>query len=579
MDRITQALLDTFVKKQSLPSTMSQDKVFESFVNHIIFSQYNSSLNIDSFDTENTVGIDGCAVIINNQFVFTPEEANDIISKSSSFSTEFVFISSKTSASFDNTYISNLFAGILEIMDGTGIAINANTYVKDIIEIRKIVLDNALKMSENPEVNIFLCTTGTWDSSNRILNSLIERSKRTLQDLGIFSSISFSPFGAQELQEMYRKADRALKVIFKLNNFISLPEMNNVDAAYIATVKVQDFTKILQTTDNLINENIFYENVRDYQENNSEANRNMKCTLESEVKKDKFCLYNNGITVLARQGSLSGQNLTLDDYQIVNGCQTSNVIFDVLKQNNTSIDDILVPLKIVITTDDNVREDIIKSTNTQKAISTEQFLSLTKFSKELETFFQSFSDEHKLYYERRNGQYRSSSINTLKIIDQKTLIKISGTIILDLPDEAGRYPISFLKEHNDDLFQENHAKEPYYLGAYMYYKLQEYLRTNSYSRKYKNLLFYILIILRYQISSSELFYTSKRRAAKFYEEFLNILHNNEVLRQKINDSISLLDRICRIDEIDRDVYSSKKFREHILSIIKGEKEETVFEKS
>ena len=113
----------------------------------------------------------------------------------------------------------------------------------------------------------------------------------------------------------------------------------------------------------------------------------------------------------------------------------------------------------------------------------------------------------------------------------------------------------------------------------MYYKLQEYLRTNSYSRKYKNLLFYILIILRYQISTSELFYTSKRRAAKFYEEFLNILHNNEVLQQKINNSISLLDRICRIDEIDRDVYSSKKFREHILSIIKGEKEETVFEKS
>lgn len=564
MDQITNSLLDSFAKKQSL-QTSDQSKLFEFFVNYSILSRYNNNLNLDSFDTENTMGIDGAAILINNQFVFSPEEASDIIQRCNYFTSEFIFISSKMPSSFDNSYISNLFVGIYDIFSSNAKHINANSYIKDIVEIKNIILDNASKMENNPKLIAYLCTTGIWNSGDSVLKNVVETNKKSLENLGLFSDISFTPLGRSEIQQLYRKADRSLKAIFKLENQISLPDMKYIDSAYIAVVTAKEFLKILEISSDKINENIFYENVRDYQEDNSDANKSMKDTLRNSQKNDKFCLYNNGITLLAQSGSMSGQNITLDDYQIVNGCQTSNVIFDISRTDDIS--DVLIPLKIVITKDENVREDIIRSTNTQKAVSIEQFLSLTQFSKNLEEFFKSFGNKS-LFYERRNGQYRNQDVNALKIIDQKTLIKISGTVLLDLPDEAGRYPISFLKAHPNELFQSSQLLDPYYFGAYMYYKILEHLRKISASRKYKNLIFYILIILRYKISKEKLQQSSARAARELFTKITNILEDDQKLEELIKEAIATLEQCCNLDEIDRATYSSKKFREHILKIVK-----------
>ena len=49
-----------------------------------------------------------------------------------------------------------------------------------------------------------------------------------------------------------------------------------------------------------------------------------------------FAAMNNGITVIAKGLITTGINVHLSDYQIVNGCQTSNVL-----QQNLSILDML----------------------------------------------------------------------------------------------------------------------------------------------------------------------------------------------------------------------------------------------
>ena len=294
MDQITNSLLDSFAKKQSL-QTSDQSKLFEFFVNYSILSRYNNNLNLDSFDTENTMGIDGAAILINNQFVFSPEEASDIIQRCNYFTSEFIFISSKMPSSFDNSYISNLFVGIYDIFSSNAKHINANSYIKDIVEIKNIILDNASKMENNPKLIAYLCTTGIWNSGDSVLRNVVETNKKSLENLGLFSDISFTPLGRSEIQQLYRKADRSLKTIFKLENQISLPDMKYIDSAYIAVVTAKEFLKILEISSDKINENIFYENVRDYQEDNSDANKSMKDTLRNSQKNDKFCLYNNGI--------------------------------------------------------------------------------------------------------------------------------------------------------------------------------------------------------------------------------------------------------------------------------------------
>lgn len=50
-----------------------------------------------------------------------------------------------------------------------------------------------------------------------------------------------------------------------------------------------------------------------------------------------FGLLNNGITIIADQVHIISTEASLINYQIVNGCQTSNVIFESLKDISEKI--------------------------------------------------------------------------------------------------------------------------------------------------------------------------------------------------------------------------------------------------
>lgn len=96
-----------------------------------------------------------------------------------------------------------------------------------------------------------------------------------------------------------------------------------------------------------------------------------------------FSPLNNGITIIADEISLSSEDLTLTNYQIVNGCQTSNVIFECL----TSMDktnDIYIPIRLISTEDENTKHSIIKATNSQTQLKPEQLVALSSIQKAIE---------------------------------------------------------------------------------------------------------------------------------------------------------------------------------------------------
>jgi len=70
-----------------------------------------------------------------------------------------------------------------------------------------------------------------------------------------------------------------------------------------------------------LEKSIFYENVRDWQEYNS-VNSEIKGSLESEPQKARFALMNNGVTIIAKTLRATGNRFHIEDFQIVNGCQS-----------------------------------------------------------------------------------------------------------------------------------------------------------------------------------------------------------------------------------------------------------------
>jgi hypothetical protein len=105
----------------------------------------------------------------------------------------------------------------------------------------------------------------------------------------------------------------------------------------------------------------------------------MKDTLTSGDS-DRFALMNNGVTIIAKSLLTTGDKFTMNDFQIVNGCQTSNILYD----NRSVINDsVRIPVRIISTTDDAVTESVITATNRQTEVKQEQFFALKEFSKNL----------------------------------------------------------------------------------------------------------------------------------------------------------------------------------------------------
>ena len=90
------------------------------------------------------------------------------------------------------------------------------------------------------------------------------------------------------------------------------------------------------------------------------------------------------MTIVARELSRKGDAFTISDFQIVNGCQTTHVLF----QNRKSINaETFVPIKLLATRDRQVITEVIKATNRQTAVLPEALESLTPFHKELEDLY------------------------------------------------------------------------------------------------------------------------------------------------------------------------------------------------
>ena len=166
-----------------------------------------------------------------------------------------------------------------------------------------------------------------------------------------------------------------------------IPEITGVREAYLGFIPASQFLSIITDENGEILNSIFYDNVRDWQGDNP-VNSEIRRTLESP-ETARFVLMNNGITIIARNLLKTASRFTIEDFQIVNGCQTSPVLFG-YSQSKKIEDSVMIPLRLIATQDEGVIEAIIRATNRQTEVKSEQFFAITDFAKQLEIFFQAF---------------------------------------------------------------------------------------------------------------------------------------------------------------------------------------------
>jgi hypothetical protein len=541
MNPVNQAQMKEFAEAYDLTKKSESDQ----FELYSIYSIINggSGENIDPFDAHligTEFGLDGVAIIVQGNFVTDADEAAAAIAETKNPQIDFYFFQSKTSSAFDYGEIAKFFDSIKGFFSGQ--LANESDQLDDLIEAKDYLYANGVRR-RNPGIYCFYSSTGTYERQPR-LERLIENTRNDLSETSIFDDdqIEINLYGASQLQRLYRAASTASEVTLDFKKSVVLPKHDSVDEGYIGYLPASELLKIVsiyyeEGEISGINKSVFFDNIRDYNPN-SKINKEICASLE-KGEHENFVYRNNGITVVAKSIDRTGNNFTIEDFQVVNGCQTSNVIF----HNRESIDGVHVPLRLIGTKDDEFIFSIISGTNKQNPVRDEQFWSLLPFMKNLEEYSRNISANKRVFLERRENQYRSETVERARIVQMQPFFKAVTASLLGSPHRAARNYKAEIGDNVEKLFSENEDVRPAYAAAFLHYRLEFMWRNQKIAAGTKIYRFYIMDAVARQVLGDRSFLKlSTKEKVKFADEVVKLASDEDRVAALVASVQRALDR-------------------------------------
>jgi hypothetical protein len=405
-------------------------------------------------------------------------------------------------------------------------------------------------------------TTGKW-TGEAGPSARIEAEQEDLMSMGLFEDVQFIPTGADELQALYRHTKNRVAADIEFPTRTVLPQINGVDEAYIGLLTAPQYLKLITDEGGNIRKALFYDNVRDFQHYN-EVNLDIRSTLQSPHK-DRFAVLNNGVTIVAKSLRVTRNTFRIEDYQIVNGCQTSHVIYDEREQLD---DTVWVPVRIIVTSDDDVTNAVIRATNRQTEVKSEDLQALTEFQKRLEQYFNSFDGRKRLYYERRSKQYVDvAGIEKVRIISRPVLIRAFASTFLTEPHRATAYYSTLLRLLGGKIFSANHKLEPYYVSAVAYYRLEYFFRNNQLDGYYRPARYHLLMAVRHILAPEPLPSLTANQMTRFCNGLIDALWDDGRAIEAFRESCLLIDEVASSEALSRDKVKTQGFTDHVARVI------------
>lgn len=537
MDRIVQSYIDDFLKSQQIDEKDSS-KQFEMFSSYCaVAQQYTEVFDLNDILTGagGDCGIDGIAIIANGTIISSKEEVDDLIELNKGLSDMlFVFIQSKTSSGFSSSEMGTFGAGVVDFFSETPQFVR-NQFIQEKSDLINYIFNKAVHFKSKPCCFLYYVTTGKWvDDQNCVArkNMIIH----DLEELDLFKEVQFIPVDVKLIQKYYRNTIDVIETEIDFSQKVLLPDIPKIKQSYLGYVDYEEYLKLIVGDNGEIRKNVFYDNVRDYQGDN-EVNIEIAETIKSAS--NKFILLNNGVTIICKKLTNLRNKFTLTDYQIVNGCQTSHVLYYNKEFINGNLQ---IPIKLIETLDEDTVNNIIKATNRQTQVTNEQLIALNEFHRQLEAFYQTFSGTQKLYYERRSKQYNyMTEVEKVRIVTISTQIKAAAAMFFDKPHLASRYYGRLLKSV-DGIFNEEHKLSPYYTCAYLLYKLEYLFRNKLLPAQYRKFRYHILMLIKYDFSDGKVPNLNSNKMENVCKKILECANDNVELQNEVERMIAIINK-------------------------------------
>ncbi|MBW4720347.1 AIPR family protein [Saccharothrix obliqua] len=499
MDRIIGGLVDEFQKEYAL-AELSQSEAFEAFTAYCVLSTfYEEEFNPDAFRTGggNDLGIDAVGIVLNGVLLQDAEEVRAHIAATRRLDARVVVIQAKTSQGFETKVVSDLADNLGHIVTADALPYPASTDIENLRSGLEAIYSNIPKLAGAlPELHVFYVTTGEQVAD--MVAQKAQSAREHLAKLGRFDRVEFQCVTKDDLRRLYRRATTKVAVQFPMPRKVVMPKVPDVEQALMGLLSARDLVNnILSDDSGRLRKTLFHSNVRDFLSEENPVNKEIGDTLRDEQRRDRFAVLNNGVTIVTRGLSVVGDDVYLDDFQIVNGCQTCHVLFG---QRALLTDNVHVSLRIVHSQDEDVINGIVGATNRQTVISEEDLTVREKFHRLLEDFFVYGTDKQRaLYYERRTKQYADrKGIVKSRVITRAQLTRSYLAMFLNEPARLGHYR-SLLSVRGKDLFGDNHQPVVYYTAASGFYRLDWLLRNGRIPRSFSPFRFHLLAAVKLRL--------------------------------------------------------------------------------
>ncbi|BFM05341.1 AIPR family protein [Halioxenophilus aromaticivorans] len=541
MHRIVKSHLDSFTKSFGLEQ-LDESVQFEMFANYsILRSRIGSDFDIEDVTTgEGDDGMDGVSIIVNEEVVVSDEDATSMFSSDrKNNDVEALFIQAKRGDSFD-------LGDFLKFKESVLRFINSENYTaldavqQNARKIFDVCIENVPKIrGGKPDLTARFVTTGVYRAPEA-LEAAIKDFRAQIEELGYFGKVDIQFIGRDEITNLWVSTYSSISAELPMFSNAPLPSIHGIDEAYLAVVKAKDLvSNLLETDDGNLRSHVFEENVRAFLGIDNPVNKSISETLSENEKATRFPVLNNGITIVSPDVRVQGNILHLENYQIVNGCQTSNVLFECRE----SLDDsVMVNLKVVETSSEDVFSELVRATNSQSKVEETQFISLRPVVRRIEDYFNTYEGhDGRLYFERRDRQYVGRDVPIVRTFNINVATKCVTSMFLQRPDLAYRYPKRMYELFSEDIYSNDTKEVVFYTSCLALYRLHLLVASADIPQNVRKYKWHLIVLVRAIIAGKEIPKLNSNKMEQYCQKIIDACSSHgDALKAPFRQAVEIL---------------------------------------
>ena len=466
---------------------------------------------------------------------------------------EFHLIQTKKSLKADLGDFKKFVEIPIKVIEGEGISETDTNLMKLANFIKEIKANQELEAS-------FILTFYTQKDENDIekirkdWNAEITYIKNQYADYG---SVEIHLEGSKKLNDLYEQFNsNQYKLIIPRNN--CKYESNYLIGFVNAKELLDSIAPIQESGIRALYPDVFKNNIRLYL-GHTEVNKNIEKTLVEEP--NKFHLYNNGLTITTKEIKNGVDNYIITPVNIVNGCQTANSIYNIFKSDQSNIELVKIPVKIIIANDEEYEKITIR-TNSQNGISEKDLLSIKNIQKDLEDFLQKNKFQAKSFLYKRQNSVDTISNDADYIVNINDILRAFFSSVLYLPHKVlGYFDITTSKLI--DIIFEDRLIKLYQIIVSLYKVLEDYIQNNYI--ECRKLRYHILYLL-YKFMNKDIDVDS---IEKYFIKDKNKKDFEELSGEDLQEQNQLVDKICSNLYILQNEELFKKIVDYIIATMQN----------